>query len=101
MPSLRFSGGPLAVMEYMGAGLPVIATRVGGLPELIRDGENGVLIPPRDPSALADALSSLIADPSRRQSLGTAGRELRDREYGIDSYIHRLESLYRRLLAEA
>jgi glycosyltransferase involved in cell wall biosynthesis len=96
-----FEGGPLAVMEYMGAGLPVIATRVGGLPELIRDGENGVLIPPRDPSALAGALSSLIADPSRGQSLGAAGRELREREYGIDSYVDRLESLYRRLLAEA
>jgi glycosyltransferase involved in cell wall biosynthesis len=96
-----FEGGPLAVMEYMGASLPVIATRVGGLPELIRDGENGVLIPPRDPSALAGALSSLIADPSRGQSLGAAGKELREREYGIDAFVGRLEDLYGRLLAAA
>ncbi len=96
-----FEGGPLSVMEYMGAGLPIIATRVGGLPELVQDGVNGALIPPRDPEALAEAAAGLLADPSLRERMGNAGRELREREYGIDSYIHRLESLYRRLLAEA
>lgn len=95
-----FEGGPLSVMEYMGAGLPVIATRVGGLPELIHDGENGVLIPPRDPDALAAAAARLLADPALCQRLGEAGAELREREYGIDGYIARLEGLYRRLIAE-
>jgi glycosyltransferase involved in cell wall biosynthesis len=96
-----FEGGPLAVMEYMGAGLPVVATRVGGLPELVRDGETGVLVPPRDPAALADALAGLLAEPARREALGAAGRKLRDDEYGIDSFIGRLEALYERLLSEA
>jgi glycosyltransferase involved in cell wall biosynthesis len=96
-----FEGGPLAVMEYMGAELPVIATRVGGLPELIRDGENGALVPPRDSAALAEGAQRLLADPALRQRLGRAGRELRERDYGIDAYIRRLEDLYSRLLAEA
>jgi glycosyltransferase involved in cell wall biosynthesis len=96
-----FEGGPLAVMEYMGAELPVIATRVGGLPELIHDGQNGVLISPRDPAALAEGAQSLLADPALRQQMGRAGKELREREYGIDVYIRRLEDLYARLLAEA
>lgn len=93
-----FEGGPLAVMEYMGAGLPVVASRVGGLPELVRDGETGVLVPPRDPSALAEAVAALLADPSRSQRLGEAGRELRDREYSIGAFIGRLQALYERLL---
>jgi glycosyltransferase involved in cell wall biosynthesis len=96
-----FEGGPLAVMEYMGAGLPVVATRVGGLPELVRDGETGVLVPPRDPAALADALAGLLEEPARREALGAAGRRLREDEYGIDSFIGRLEALYERLLSEA
>jgi glycosyltransferase involved in cell wall biosynthesis len=96
-----FEGGPLSVMEYMGAGLPVIATRVGGLPELVQDGVNGVLIPPRDPEALAEAAAGVLADPSLRERMGNAGRELREREYGIDRYIGRLEALYERLLAAA
>lgn len=96
-----FEGGPLSVMEYMGAGLPVIATRVGGLPEIIRDGENGVLIPPRDPDALAAAAAELLADPERRRRMGEAGRELLEREYGFDTYIARLQDLYERLLAAA
>ena len=65
-----FEGGPLSVMEYMGAGLPVLATEVGGLPELISDGENGILIPPRDPGALAEAAAALLADPERRPTAG-------------------------------
>jgi glycosyltransferase involved in cell wall biosynthesis len=96
-----FEGGPLSVMEYMGAGLPVIGTRVGGLPELVRDGENGLLIPPRDPAALAAAARTLLADSGLRKKMGEAGRELREGEFGIDAYMERIEALYRRLLAAA
>lgn len=94
-----FEGGPLAVMEYMGAGLPVVASRVGGLPELVQDGETGILIPPRDPAALAEALGELLADAPRRDRMGEAGRALRRREYGIDAFIGRLQALYERLVA--
>lgn len=94
-----FEGGPLSVIEYMGAGLPVVATRVGGLPELVHDAENGVLVPPRDPDDLAEAIAGLLGDAERRRRMGEAGRSLRDREYGSDVFIGRLEALYERLLA--
>jgi glycosyltransferase involved in cell wall biosynthesis len=93
-----FEGGPLSVMEYMAAGLPVVATRVGGLPELVRDGETGVLVPARDPRALSRALAELLDDPVRRLELGTAGRELVLSEYGIDAWVESLERLYLSLL---
>jgi glycosyltransferase involved in cell wall biosynthesis len=95
-----FEGGPLSVMEYMSAELPIIATDVGGLPELVGP-ENGIRIPPRDPGALADAALALIGDPDRRRRLGRAGAELRATEYGAAVYIERLEALYDRLLKAA
>lgn len=95
-----FEGGPLSVMEYMSAELPIIATDVGGLPELVGP-ENGIRIPPRDPGALAAAALALIGDPERRRRLGRAGAELRESEYGAAVYIERLEALYDRLLKGA
>ncbi|MEX2108311.1 MAG: glycosyltransferase family 4 protein [Solirubrobacterales bacterium] len=93
-----FEGGPLSVMEYMAAGLPVVATEVGGLPELVRDGETGVLIPPRNPAALATAIGGLLGDSQRRRDMGRAGMRMREDEYGIDAFIQRLEALYDGLL---
>jgi glycosyltransferase involved in cell wall biosynthesis len=94
-----FEGGPLSVMEYMAAGRPVVATRVGGLPELVRDGETGVLVDPRDPDALADAAGSLLGDPALRERLGERGREVQRAEYDIDVWAGRLERLYADLLS--
>jgi glycosyltransferase involved in cell wall biosynthesis len=95
-----FEGGPLSVMEYMSAELPIIATEVGGLPELVGP-QSGVLIPPRDPGALADAAVALIGDPERRRRLGRSGAELREADYGAAVYIDRLEALYDKLLKAA
>lgn len=64
----------LAVIEAMAAGLPVVATRVGGLPEVVRENETGLLVPPRDPPALARALEALLFDPVRARAFGEAGR---------------------------
>lgn len=94
-----FEGGPLSVMEYMEAGLPVVATAVGGLPELVRDGETGLLVPPRDPAALAAALARLLDDEGLAERLGEGGRRLQRERYGIDAWIARLERLYEGLLA--
>jgi len=96
----RFEGGPLSVMEYMQAGLPVLATRVGGLPELVADGVTGVLVPPGDARELAAAAAGLIADPARAAALGTAGRDAVGRDYALDVWVRRLETLYSRLLSE-
>jgi glycosyltransferase involved in cell wall biosynthesis len=95
-----FEGGPLSVMEYMEAGLPVVATRVGGLPELVRDGESGLLVPPRDPRALAEAIARVLDDPSLRAGMGARGRELQDELGGLEGWISRIEGLYGALLGE-
>ena len=61
--------------EAMSSGLPVVASRVGGLPEVVQHGETGLLVPPRDSSALASALIRLLEDEGLRRSMGQAGRE--------------------------
>jgi len=68
--SSRSEGAPLAVMEAMAVGLPVVATRVGGLPELIPEGRAGFLVPPGDATALAEALLRLGGDPGIRAMMG-------------------------------
>jgi glycosyltransferase involved in cell wall biosynthesis len=94
-----FEGGPLSVMEYMEAGLPVVATDVGGLPELVEEGDTGLLVPPRDPTALAAALNRLLADPGLRGRMGERAREERRRRWDLAVWARRLEALYAELLA--
>ena len=74
-------GIPVALMEAMSAGLPVVASSTGGIPELVKHDHNGFLVPPGDPQALADALERLAVDTALRDRLGCAGRETIVREY--------------------
>ena len=74
MPSLWEDALPLAVMQPMALGLPVVGSRVGGIPEMIEDGRTGVLVPPNDVDALAQALERLLDDPAARQAMGAAAR---------------------------
>jgi glycosyltransferase involved in cell wall biosynthesis len=87
-------------MEYMDASLPVVASAVGGLPDLIEPGVHGLLVPPKDPPALAEALAELLADPQRARAMGARGRERRRAEFDIDVLVRRLEDLYLELLQE-
>lgn len=89
-----FEGGPLSVMEYMEATLPVVATAVGGMSELVLDGETGLLIPPRDADALADSLQSLMDDPARRDALGRRAQEIRREQWSLDRWVGQIEELY-------
>ena len=73
-PSRR-EGFGVACLEAMAHGRPVVATRVGGLLDLVVDGETGIVVPPRDPAALRSALERLLADPDLRHKLGSAGRD--------------------------
>jgi glycosyltransferase involved in cell wall biosynthesis len=73
-PSRR-EGFGVACLEAMAHGRPVVATRVGGLLDLVVDGETGIVVPPRDPAALRSALDRLLADPDLRRRLGMAGRD--------------------------
>ena len=88
---------PLAVMELMAAGKPVVATSVGGVPDLVGDGVHGLLVPPGDPDALAATLAMLLRDPERRAALGAAGRERQRREFDFDRMVRRLEQRYEEL----
>jgi colanic acid/amylovoran biosynthesis glycosyltransferase len=74
-------GVPVALMEALALGRPCVSTRTAGIPELVIDGTTGLLVPPHDPFALADALQALLEDPERARELGQAGRELVSTEY--------------------
>jgi glycosyltransferase involved in cell wall biosynthesis len=96
-----YEGSPLAVMEYMEAGLAVVATRVSGLLDVVIDGENGVLVPARDPEALAAATARLLEEPDVRTALGERGTELHRELWSLETWIRRVEELYERLLSES
>ena len=94
-------GSPLSVMEYMAAGLPVIGTRVGGIPDLVGDGETGLLVPSGDDAALAAALARLLGDAGLRARMGQAGRRRRAANFDLRVTIERVEALYAELLASS
>jgi glycosyltransferase involved in cell wall biosynthesis len=75
MPSICQDNCPLAVIEAMAWGKPVIGSRVGGIPELVRDGQEGVLVPHGDAGALGEAMLVFQSDPDRSERMGRAGRE--------------------------
>lgn len=87
-------GIPNSLLESMAAGLPVVATRVGGIPELVRDGEDGYLVPPRAPRLLAERIDKLLTDTAQARRFGEAGR-LRVREsFSLERMIRDTEELY-------
>jgi glycosyltransferase involved in cell wall biosynthesis len=97
--SSRVEGLPIALLEAMAAARPCVATAVGGIPEVIGDGVDGLLVPPGDPEALAGAVAKLLADPDRRADLG-ARAAARARDFDIAAAVRRLEAVYERVLAE-
>jgi glycosyltransferase involved in cell wall biosynthesis len=88
---------PLAVLEAMAMGLPVVSTRVGGVPEVVTDGETGVLVPPANPAALAEALRGLLAAPERAASLARAAEARVRAEFSIAHMVERYLTLYAEL----
>jgi glycosyltransferase involved in cell wall biosynthesis len=97
--SSRSEGHPVAILEAMAAGLPVVASRVGGVPEQVSHGETGLLVEPGDPDALAAALQLLATDPALRLRLGAAGRERAERFFDLDAFRRAHVELYSRELA--
>jgi L-malate glycosyltransferase len=97
LPS-KAEGFSNALLEYMATGLPTIATDVGGNPEVIESGVNGLLARPNDPTALADAISSLLEDPHLASLLGAAGRERVRRHFDFAQLTSNIDALYTDLL---
>jgi glycosyltransferase involved in cell wall biosynthesis len=86
------------VLEAMSAGKAVVATRVGGIPEAVIDGETGLLVPPHDPPALAEALLSLLRDPSRTEAMGTVGKRRVREHFSVGKMVASMELTYLELL---
>jgi L-malate glycosyltransferase len=97
--SSLWEGLPVAICEAMAARLPVVATTVGGCPEVVAHGETGLLVPPRDPGSLGNALIALLRNAPRRRELGIRGRERIERHFSVASVLPRLEDLYQRSLS--
>ncbi len=96
LPSLS-EGISLTLLEAMARGLAVVATRVGGNPEVVADGETGLLVPARNPDALADAVLGLLRDPERGRRMGEAGRRRVERAFDVRRMVADYENLYREL----
>lgn len=97
LPSLR-EGFPLVLVEAMACGLPVVATRVGGIPEVVEEGLTGLLVPPNDSRALAEAVNSLLDDPQRMRSMGAKGRQRVMEHFTWDKVAERMVGYFREIL---
>jgi glycosyltransferase involved in cell wall biosynthesis len=94
VPSMWFEGCPLVVSEAMSHGLPVIASRIGGLPEFVEDGVTGLLFEPGNVAELAEQIRTLWENPDLCRRLGEAGRRKAEREYNEEVYYRSLISIY-------
>jgi glycosyltransferase involved in cell wall biosynthesis len=99
LPSL-WEGMPNAVLEAMATGKPVVATEVGGIPELVIHGETGLLVPPKDSDALASAIIDLLQDKLKAKKMGEVGRIRVEEHFNISKTVEKTESLYQELLKE-
>ncbi|MDP9479552.1 MAG: glycosyltransferase family 4 protein [Actinomycetota bacterium] len=91
-------GAPLVILEAMGAGVPVVASVVGGIPDQVRHEREGLLVPPGDPVALGDAILCLLQEPAHARRLGEAGRQRAASEFGYATLLRRVEAVYRAAL---
>jgi glycosyltransferase involved in cell wall biosynthesis len=98
LPSLNEGMGRVLV-EAMAAGLPIVASRVGGIPDLVKHGENGLLIPPANAGALEQAITDLLSDKPRRKRMGETGKEMCSL-YSVEAMVEKIDNLYSRLLRE-
>jgi len=98
MPSLR-EGFSLALLEAMATKTAVVATKVGGVPDVVVPGQTGMLVPPRDPTALSKAIVPLLQDADLRRQVGDRGRRRVEADFSVSYMVSSIEALYERLLA--
>jgi glycosyltransferase involved in cell wall biosynthesis len=93
-------GTPVTIIEALAAGRAVVSTRVGGVPDVVDDGETGFLVRARDTHAIAERLAILQRDPELRARMGAEGRRRMLERYAVPRLVDDVDKLYRRLLAE-
>jgi len=100
LPSRGGEGLPKSLLEAAACGLALIAGDVPGCRDIVRDGETGILVPPGDVNALADAISRLAGDAGMREVMGIKARALVEEKYSEQLFVERMLGFYRRLLGE-
>jgi len=98
LPSYYGEGVPKTLIEAAACGRAIVASDMPGCREVVRDGENGYLVPPHNPRAVAEALRRLISDPSRRIQMGIRGREIAVNEFSASRVISETLAVYRSLV---
>jgi glycosyltransferase involved in cell wall biosynthesis len=93
-----YEGLPLTILEAMAAGLPTVASNVGGIPDAVKDGVSGLLVPAGDPPRLADAISSLLSDPAERSRMGSEAQSAVMQHFTLEQQIQATEKMYLKLL---
>ena len=93
LPSLE-EGMPQSLLQALATERAVVASSVGGVPEVILNGETGLLVPPRDPIALAHQVEWLLREPDQGKTMGQAGRQVIVRNYSVESMLAKTEELY-------
>jgi glycosyltransferase involved in cell wall biosynthesis len=97
----RYESFGLIFLEAMRWGTPVVGTTAGGIPEIVRNGESGLLVQPENPIALAGALTSLLRDSELRRNLGMAGRRRAEEEFSVERMAQRVLELYQEATGQA
>ena len=96
-----YEGLPVSLLEAMGAGLPSVSTRVGGVPEVVDEGVEGLMVSPEDRSQMAEAVLRLLAEADTRRDMGRAGLDRVNRQFSVQRMVDETEDLYRDLLRAA
>lgn len=97
--SSKIEGSPVALLEYMAAAKPIVATRVGGVPELVHDGVHALLVDPGSPAAVAGGIRRLLGDRRRGATMGEAARRRQREQFGMKAMVDRLQDIYLELYA--
>lgn len=99
LPSVR-EGTPYVLLEALALARPVVATRVGGIPHVVHDRQTGLLVPPRDPAALARAITWMLDHPAEAAVMGARGRDLVEQEFSAETMARRTAEIYREVLSK-
>jgi glycosyltransferase involved in cell wall biosynthesis len=95
---VEMEGLGVSLLQAAASGVPLIASGAGGIPEIIEDGVNGYLVPPRDPEALASAVVRLLEDPEKARSMGESGRRIVREKFSVEAMVRGNLGVYRELL---